>query len=66
MLFIQSDVLEVAQEMRASFRQNQHLFDKDNDDSVWIPDNPLPVPTEREKLTISNGLPVYRAVFVKE
>lgn len=31
----------------------------------WLAENPLPVPTEREKSTLSRGEPVYRALFMR-
>lgn len=31
----------------------------------WLAENPMPVTTEREDMTLAKGDPVYRAVFVK-
>ncbi|MEB3295491.1 MAG: tRNA (guanosine(46)-N7)-methyltransferase TrmB [Synechococcales bacterium] len=61
-LFIQSDVLDIAQEMRDRFSdepqfQIQH--------AAWLANNPLPVQTERESATLRDNSPVYRALFVK-
>ena len=34
-----------------------------SDPRPWLPTNPLPVPTERERHVLSQGLPVYRVLF---
>lgn len=65
-ILIQSDVKEVAEEMRRSFRDEPRLQDLTEDFEDWIAHNPLGVPTERENLTLSQGLPVYRTVFLKK
>jgi len=31
----------------------------------WLAANPLPVPTEREKVVLSQDKPVYRALFLR-
>ncbi|NCJ08557.1 tRNA (guanosine(46)-N7)-methyltransferase TrmB [Synechococcales cyanobacterium C] len=62
LLFLQSDVLEVAAEMRhlvgehPDFRPQPH---------GWLEQNPFPVPTERETLTLKAGQPVYRCQFLR-
>jgi tRNA (guanine-N7-)-methyltransferase len=61
-VFLQSDVEAVAVEMRDRFTANP-AFQRQSEE--WLPENPLPVPTEREKSTLSRGEPVYRALFVK-
>jgi len=33
------------------------------DGRPWRADNPLPVPTERERHVIAQGLPVYRVLY---
>lgn len=59
-IFLQSDVEEVAIEMRD--RLSDHpAFVATSDD--WLPDNPLPVATEREIATANKGEPVYRCLF---
>ncbi|MGB7440027.1 MAG: tRNA (guanosine(46)-N7)-methyltransferase TrmB [Coleofasciculaceae cyanobacterium] len=60
MVFLQSDVKEVAQEMCNYFEANPAFSRQDED---WLMTNPLPVPTERETLTLSRREPVYRALF---
>ncbi|WP_299414049.1 tRNA (guanosine(46)-N7)-methyltransferase TrmB [Acaryochloris sp. IP29b_bin.148] len=61
-VLIQSDVLEVAAEMRDRIAE-QPAFQPTRSPEDWLQDNPLPVPTEREQLTLSQGLPVYRSLF---
>ncbi|MEM9244328.1 MAG: tRNA (guanosine(46)-N7)-methyltransferase TrmB [Cyanobacteria bacterium P01_F01_bin.153] len=57
-VFLQSDVEEVAREMGDRFAANP-AFQKTHDGD-WLPENPLPVRTEREISVIKQGLPVYR------
>ena len=61
-VFIQSDILEVAIEM--CDRISEHpVFTSPHPPQTWLQDNPLPATTEREQLTLSEGLPVYRYLF---
>jgi len=62
-VFLQSDVLEVAAEMRRRFRDHASFADSVDDPAVWINPNPTGVPTEREVATFAKGLPVYRALI---
>ncbi|OLP18859.1 tRNA (guanosine(46)-N7)-methyltransferase TrmB [Leptolyngbya sp. 'hensonii'] len=62
-LFLQSDVLEVAAEMRDRFAACPALHGQDN--TAWLSENPLPVATERETSTLERGEPVYRCLFIK-
>jgi tRNA (guanine-N7-)-methyltransferase len=62
LVFVQSDVLEVAIEMVDRFFTHP-AFDRQNPD--WLAENPMQVPTERESSTLERGEPVYRAVFRK-
>jgi tRNA (guanine-N7-)-methyltransferase len=62
-VFIQSDIEQVAVEMRDRFAANPAFQSQSND--TWLAENPLPVPTERETSTLSQGEPVYRALFIK-
>lgn len=60
-LFLQSDIESLAVEM--CDRVSAHpAFQRQGQ---WLIENPLPVPTEREKSTLSQGEPVYRALFVR-
>ena len=61
-LFIQSDVLEVAEEMRDRIDDNP-AFMRNAESHQWLPDNPLGVTTERERTTLAQGKPVYRCWF---
>ncbi len=61
-LFLQSDVLEIATEMRdrgldhSAFQEQQ---------PGWLAENPLPVATERETSTLSRGEAVYRTALIR-
>ncbi|MEH1824348.1 MAG: tRNA (guanosine(46)-N7)-methyltransferase TrmB [Nostoc sp.] len=63
LVFLQSDMEFVAVEMRDRFAENP-AFEKIGI-GEWLPENPLPVPTEREIGTQKKGEPVYRALFVR-
>jgi len=60
LLFLQSDVHPLMEEM-AALAQAQGCFVRQPPD--WWPENPLPVATERERLVLARGLPVWRACF---
>jgi len=62
-VFLQSDVQFIAQEMSDRFAENP-VFDRIGT-GEWLAENPLAIPTEREIATIKKGEPVYRALFVK-
>ncbi|MGH1395779.1 MAG: tRNA (guanosine(46)-N7)-methyltransferase TrmB [Trichormus sp.] len=62
-VFLQSDMQFIAQEMRDRFTENPH-FQKVGT-GEWLEDNPLSVPTEREIATQNKGEPVYRVLFTK-
>jgi tRNA (guanine-N7-)-methyltransferase len=62
-VFLQSDVEEVAQEMCDRFSTHPAFQRQAN--HTWLATNPLPVSTERELFTLSNGEPIYRALFVR-
>ncbi len=64
-VFLQSDILEVAEDMRQHFEDNENFINlagKGNfaDDNIF----PEHIPTERESSVLSQGLPVYR-VYLK-
>jgi tRNA (guanine-N7-)-methyltransferase len=67
-VFLQSDVLEVAEDMRQHFDANENFINLAGtgnfaDDSIF----PEHIPTERESSVISQGLPVvYRAYFKRK
>ena len=62
-VFLQSDVEEVAVEMCDRFSSHPAFQRQGND--TWLSTNPLPIATERELYTLSHGEPVYRALFVR-
>ncbi|MFM7888490.1 MAG: tRNA (guanosine(46)-N7)-methyltransferase TrmB [Pseudanabaena sp.] len=66
-VFLQSDILEVAEDMRQHFEDNDNFINlagKGNfaDDSIF----PEHIPTERESSVVSQGLPVYRAYLKRK
>lgn len=62
-VFLQSDIEAVAVEMRDRFQVHPAF---ESQAEVWLTENPLPVPTEREISTQLRGEPIYRALFVKD
>ena len=62
MVFLQSDVLEIAEEMRDRFAESP-AFQQES--RSWLPENPLPVATEREIATHAKGEPVYRTILYR-
>ncbi|HEY9826467.1 MAG TPA: tRNA (guanosine(46)-N7)-methyltransferase TrmB [Stenomitos sp.] len=63
-LFIQSDVLEVAEQMRSAIDAHP-AFEPSPEADPWMPHNPLPVATERELATLALDKPVYRCWFTR-
>jgi tRNA (guanine-N7-)-methyltransferase len=62
-IFLQSDIEEVAVEMRDRFAANPLLTQQHS--ITWLENNPLPMPTERELHVLGQNLPVYRVLFKK-
>ncbi|WP_299491947.1 tRNA (guanosine(46)-N7)-methyltransferase TrmB [Acaryochloris sp. IP29b_bin.137] len=62
LLLIQSDVLEVAIDMCDRIAEHP-AFTGTTPPHHWLAESPFPATTEREKLTLSEGLPVYRYLF---
>lgn len=62
-VFIQSDVEEVAVEMRDRLAAHP-AFTCIHDG--WLDSNPLPIPTERETSTMERGEAVYQSLFVSK
>ena len=62
-VFLQSDIEEVAVEMRDRFTAEPRLTQQH--DNTWLQNNPLPVPTERELYVLGQNLPVYCVVLQK-
>jgi tRNA (guanine-N7-)-methyltransferase len=63
-VFLQSDVKFVAEEMRDRFAEHPDFTPLGT--TAWLTQNPLPVATEREIATHNKGEPVYRTMFVKK
>ena len=61
-VFLQSDIKEVAVEMRDRFANDSRLVRQHEE---WLAINPFPVPTERELYVLNQNLPVYRVLFQK-
>jgi tRNA (guanine-N7-)-methyltransferase len=62
-IFLQSDIKEVAVEMRERFAAKANLTQKHSQE--WLETNPFNVPTERELYVLGQDLPVYRVLFQK-
>lgn len=63
-VFLQSDIQEVALEMKNRFAQHPLLVRQHSEE--WLDKNPFPVATERELYVLKDNLPVYRSLFKKE
>jgi len=62
-VFLQSDIAEVAIDMRDRFYEHAAFRPTSED---WLPTNPMPIPTERELSTLERSEPVYRALFMRQ
>ena len=62
-LFVQSDVLAVIEPMLAVIEASGCFERPSGDARPWRATNPLPVPTERERHVLAQGLPVYRLLL---
>jgi tRNA (guanine-N7-)-methyltransferase len=62
-LFLQSDVAAVIEPMVALCEASGCFERPVEDDRPWRASNPLPVPTERERHVLAQGLPVYRVLY---
>jgi tRNA (guanine-N7-)-methyltransferase len=62
-LFLQSDVPAVIEPMVALVEASGGFERPAGDARPWRHDNPLPVPTERERHVLERGLPVYRVLY---
>jgi len=60
-VFLQSDIKEVAGEMRDRFAADSRLVRQH--EAEWLSTNPFPVATERELYVLKQDLPVYRVLF---
>ena len=65
-VFLQSDVQPVLDDMRERFREfPQYFADSLESTDEYLPENILGVPTEREISVLEKDLPVYRALFTR-
>ena len=62
-LFLQSDVEAVMAPMVALCEASGCFKRPGEDGWPWLAANPLPVPTERERHVLAQGLPVYRVLY---
>jgi tRNA (guanine-N7-)-methyltransferase len=62
-LFLQSDVAAVIEPMVALVEASGCFERPAADPRPWRGDNPLPLPTERERHVLAQGLPVYRVLY---
>jgi len=62
-LLVQSDVLAVIEPMVAVIEASGCYERPAADPRPWRGTNPLPVPTERERHVLQQGLPVYRVLY---
>lgn len=62
-LFVQSDVPAVIQPMVALIEASGCFSRPAADSRPWRATNPLPVPTERERHVLAQGLPVLRVLY---
>jgi tRNA (guanine-N7-)-methyltransferase len=62
-LLMQSDVLAVIKPMVAQVEASGCFERPGSDPFPWLETNPLAVPTERERLVLAQGLPVYRVRY---
>ena len=64
-LFIQSDVQELIEPMRALVEASGcfSCSGPEPRGTPWLSHNPLPLPTERERHVLAQGLPVWRQLF---
>jgi len=65
-VFLQSDIQSVLDDMRERFREAPTKFQDQVDDiEEYYPENIIGIPTEREVSVLKQGLPVYRALFIR-
>ena len=64
-LFVQSDVPAVIEPMVALIEASGCFARPAEDGRPWRADSPLPLPTERERHVLAQGLPVYRVLYLR-
>lgn len=61
--FLQSDVTAVIEPMVALVEASGCFDRPAGDPRPWLPTSPLPVPTERERHVLAQGMPVFRVLY---
>ncbi|MEM8806105.1 MAG: tRNA (guanosine(46)-N7)-methyltransferase TrmB [Cyanobacteria bacterium P01_G01_bin.38] len=61
-VWLQSDIAAVAQEMCDRFAEHPGF---DRQGGHWLSENPLAAQTDRERVTLAQHKPVYRALFLR-
>jgi len=63
-VFLQSDIQDVLDDMRLRFREFDKYFQDESDDvNEYMPENYIGIPTEREISVFNRDLPVFRTIF---
>lgn len=62
-VILQSDVQAVAEDMVERMAEHPQFVQPV---AGWLADSPFPAQTDRERVTLAQGLPVYRTVFVRQ
>ena len=63
-VFLQSDIKEVLDDMRLRFREQDQYFQDDLESTKdYLKENPIGIQTERERSVIERDLPVYRTIL---
>lgn len=63
-VFLQSDIQDVLDDMRERFREyDQYFQDEIEDITEYMPENFIGVPTEREVSVLDKDLPVFRTIL---
>lgn len=68
-IFVQSDVLDVAQDMRDQLDEEakvlEHVDTVDTEEG-WLRENPMGIRTEREIHAVLEGARIYRRLYQKK
>ena len=75
-VWLQSDIEAVAEDMvevflanplfrRAATPSASSALESSESPGQWLTESPLPAQTDRERLTLDQGKPVYRALFIR-
>lgn len=64
-IFVQSDVLEVAQDMRDQLDEESKVLRHVDAEEGWLSENPMGIRTEREIHAEFEGARIYRRLYHK-